>query len=78
MECPEVVLIADAQSENSKAILLHGFISTKYLQTSEKMIVAMETRDLALRHLRYRDIIEGNVEYGREVFKPCSVYGEWE
>ena len=76
MECPEVVLIADARTDHSKAILLGGYISTKYLQTNEKMMVAMETKDLALRHLRYKDIIEGNVQYGREIFKPCSVYGE--
>ena len=32
LEHPEVVLVADAKSENSKAILLSGLISLKYLQ----------------------------------------------
>ena len=75
MECPEVVLISDAKSENSKAILLHGFLKTHFMQTTDKMMVTIETRDIALRHLRYKDIILGNVDYGRQVFKPCSLYG---
>ena len=78
LEQPEVVLIADAKSESSKAVLLHGAISAKYVQTNETMMISMETKELALRHLRYKDIVEGNVQYGRKVFKPCSVDGKFQ